>query len=428
MFSRRHFHQQLACIAGSTFASTRFVPRVFGGVGQTSPRRIVTVFLNGGNDGLNTVIPATDPLYRRYRRDLRITPQDAISLDRRMFLHPGLSKLAEIWEAGRLRIEQGVGYPNHSRSHFKSIAVWSEGRLGAQSPSFDGWLARTLDPLQQQSKSPLACAIDSVDTPELLRGRHTRTTTLPNLAPAQAGELADWFEEGDRAQPSDELQRLVAGACRDAVGVLRSGAKSTGQLQGFPSGALGQRMKQVATVIDTMPEIRAIHVAQHGYDTHSSQRNQHAALLRELAAALAALDRFLVRQGQSESTLIMVFSEFGRRVQENASAGTDHGAAGPVLFIGGAAAGGLYGKHPDLENLNRGDIVVTHDLRNLHRNIATWLVSTRQPLEFSSIFPPHRSGQSRSPGRGREVTLRWNRSWNGHSIKPDRTGRPGNRY
>lgn len=379
MNSRRHFHKQLGCIIGGTLATCKFAPHAFATDGSSNSRRIVTVFLNGGNDGLNTVIPATDPRYHQYRRDLRINSADAIRLQRDMFLHPALRDLSEIWNAGRLNIRQGVGYPNHSRSHFESIAVWSEGRLDANSPSFDGWLARALDTRQRQSDSPLACAVDSVETPELLRGRFTRTTTLPQIPTSEANAIADLLAS-DRSTQSDnasaegnDLRRLVEHACRDAADTLAKYSRSADRLDGFPQNAFGRRMRQVATVIETMPEIKAIHVAQDGYDTHSTQRVRHRGLLLELAAGLRALDLHLHQRGLSDSVLVMVFSEFGRRVAENASAGTDHGAAGPVCLIGGGQPGGLFGEVPDLEKLDDGDIAVTSDLRDLYAELVPWL-------------------------------------------------------
>ena len=379
MITRRNFHSQLACLVGGSIASSRFVfadqaPSTIQG------RRLVTVFLQGGNDGLNTVIPALDPLYRHYRPELSINPEKAISLDRDMFLHPSLQGLGKVWEAGRLRIQQGVGYPGHSRSHFESSAVWSEGRLNARSPSFDGWLARTLDPLQQSSESPLACAIDSTETPELLRGRLTRTTTLPKVPSQQAARLAKRLQPMASTQNDNELHQLVDRARRDATDALRRSSESQRSQLDFPETEFGQRIRQVATVIDAMPDVRAIHVRHEGYDTHSAQRGRHAGLLRELGDGLRALDNFLAKSGNSESTLVMVFSEFGRRVQENASIGTDHGAAGPVLFLGGVSQPGLFGSNPNLEQLVRGDVAVSQDLREIHQGIASWLVANDDSL------------------------------------------------
>lgn len=375
MFSRRHFHRRLACLVGGSLGSPRFVFATDAEVNHASGRRIVTVFLDGGNDGLNTVIPAKDPLYHHYRRNLRIKAEDASSLDGQMFLHPSLRDLTEIWNSGRMRIQQGVGYPNHSRSHFESAAVWSEGRLDAESPSFDGWLARTLDPLQQSVKAPLACAIESTETPELLRGRSTRTTTLPNLPGEQAARLAKRLRPDASKRLGGDLQQMVADACRDAANTLQRHSEARRKRFKFPATAIGQRLGKVATVLDSMPEVKAIHVEQSGYDTHSAQRDRHASLLSELGEGLRALDRFLMQSGHSESTLVMVFSEFGRRVQENASAGTDHGAAAPVLLLGGTVPPGLYGSRPDLEQLDRGDVAVTQDLREIQNGIARWLRS-----------------------------------------------------
>ncbi|MCA9139477.1 MAG: DUF1501 domain-containing protein [Planctomycetales bacterium] len=374
MNSRRNFHKQMACLVGGTLTSCNLIPACFASDPKSSSHRIITILLNGGNDGLNTVIPARDPLYQHYRHDLRINADDAIHLDRQMFLHPAMRQLSSVWEAGRLNIRQGVGYPNHSRSHFQSIAVWSEGHLDAQSPSFDGWLARSLDPIQQTTDAPLACSIESVDTPELLRGRFTRTTTLPDVTDREATDLVELLTSQSNRR-DDDLGRVVTGACRDAEVALRRNVESTSLDDEFPKTRFGTKMRQIASVIDSMPEIKAIHAQQSGYDTHASQRLQHSRLLGELADGLNALDRFLDRQGLSEPTLVMVFSEFGRRVMENASGGTDHGAGAPMFLIGGPFDGGLVGQNPDLENLDDGDVSVTDDFRDVYRRVSPWLTT-----------------------------------------------------
>lgn len=382
MTSRRQFHQHLAYLATGCLATSRFV----GGSHAAEPRskgnRLITIFLSGGNDGLNTVIPANDPLYRKYRNDLRIEAADAIPIHGGMFLHPSLRDLSGVWEAGRLRIQQGVGYPNHSRSHFVSSAAWFEGRPTATHPTYDGWLARALDPLQQETQNALAYGIETLDTPALLRGRITRTSSLPAMGAAQARELAKLLQMQRSDSRTTEASRFVAQVCRDASLALERGIRRTSRLDGFPNTTFGRKMKQVAQVVELLPEVKAIHATQDEYDTHSSQRALHGGLLRELAGGLEALDAFLLRSGLSESTLIMVFSEFGRRVKENKSAGTDHGAAGPVFLIGGAAPGGLLGQTPDLENLDQGDVAVTDDFRDLYAAITPWLTAP-QPQALS---------------------------------------------
>lgn len=375
MTTRRDFQKHLACLVGTTLASTRPVLNAMTLPTPDTERRIVTLFLRGGNDGLNTVIPARDPLYARYRDNLRISPDDAIHLTKGMYLNPAMRSLADCWDAGRLSIQQGVGYPNHSRSHFVSTAVWSEGKLGATLPSFDGWLARTLDPLQRTSRSPLANAIDSPDTPELLRGRITRTVSMPQLPRLEARTLTRLLQDNEDFTAQSEAERFVLQACRDAATSLQNSSTSSTRLDGFPKTTFGRRMQQVAGVIETLPQIRAIHAVHDGYDTHTAQRVQHTLLLRELSGGLAALDGFLSKRGLSESVLIMVYSEFGRRVQENASHGTDHGAAAPVFLLGGGATPGLHGASPDLENLANGDIAVTRDFRDLQSKVSNWLTS-----------------------------------------------------
>lgn len=336
MQNRREFHRNLTyltggmatCLSVNPLLAARFA--VPDPAKPTNANRLITIFLKGGNDGLNTVVPATDPLYQRYRDDLRLDRGRSMSVGSDMYLAPALSDLAATWEAGRLRIQQGVGYANHSRSHFVSSAAWFEGRPTAVPPTFDGWLARAIDPLQRDTKSPLAYAIDSVETPELLRGRSTRVASLPSLSKVEAAELVELLSPPKPAASLSEAERFATQVCHNAVDALERVAAGHTQLDGFPNTSFGQAMRQVAQVVDTLPEVKAIHTTQGGYDTHSAQRQRHAGLLGNLAGGLRALDEFLHRRGLSDSTLILVFSEFGRRVQENKSQGTDHGAGGPL--------------------------------------------------------------------------------------------------
>lgn len=381
MQTRREFNRRIACVISSALAVPQFVPRVYGADDDTTENRLVTIFLRGGNDGLNTLAPCADPLYRKLRPTLHFKPEVGLHVERDMYFHPAFRELADIWNDGRLCIQQGVGYPNHSRSHFVSQAVWASAKLTASVPTFDGWLGRELDPIQARSQEPLACCVGTSETPEPLRGRHLRTATLPNLSPRQAKALSDLLQEKEGVDRASK-ESMVAQACRPAAASLRAASDGASDLKGFPNIPFGEKMRKVAQVIDLMPEVKAIHLEQEGYDTHSAQGAQHTSLLRDLSRGLGALDTHFSERGLRSNTLVMVYSEFGRRVQENASAGTDHGAAGPVFFLGGGSKAGMFGQNPDLATLDQGDVAVTRDFRDLYAAITPWLLGRARHLEL----------------------------------------------
>lgn len=323
-------------------------------------RRLVAIHLFGGNDGLNTVVPASDPHYRRLRPTLALTPSELLPLRSGLGLHPALQPLFPLWERGHLAVIQGVGYPNPNRSHFLSSDIWH----GAGRSRPDGWLGR----LAAQQRWEVL----QVDQQALSRALWTPpgSPTLP-LA-VQPGQNLD-SPLPPRLQAT--LDRLYRQSC--LAGTYRQWSEVQRRLPTCPGERWqGAELRQsLGVMLELWPMARLFHTSIGGWDTHGDQRPRQAQSLSELASALADFYAELQARGWDQDTTIFVYSEFGRRAEENASAGTDHGGAGPVLLIGGGVKGGLYGEHPSLSDLAEGgDLKHGTDFREVYASLVEgWL-------------------------------------------------------
>jgi len=299
--------------------------------GVPEDRILVVVQLSGGNDGLNTVVPYGSSAYHKLRPRLAIPAPTAagapphtgaLVLDQAagIGLHPSLTGFKDLLDDGIASIIQGVGYPNPSRSHFTSMDIWYTADTGARG---DGWIGRYLDH---------ACA--GSPQPDNSCSFLTRTALNTQV-------------------PSDRL--LAAAAQRPLVS--------------YPRGSLAAQLRAVAGMIRGGLKTRVYHVSLGGFDTHAGQAGRHANLLRQLGDALKAFAADLKAQGNSGRVLTMVFSEFGRRVNPNATGGTDHGTAAPMFFVGDAVRPGLIGEHPSLTALDHGDLVFSVDFRCIYAAI-----------------------------------------------------------
>jgi len=353
-------------------------------------RALVVVRLNGGNDGLNTVVPFEDDAYHRARSTLRVPASEVLRVDDRLGLAPSLAPLEPLLERGRIAVVPCAGYPSPNRSHFRSMEIW-ETALPDREGVSSGWLGRALDAVDDAG----ALAGVSLGTPDLplsLAGRSGRSTCVLSLD-------AYRLEAGPRP-----LLEAVAGAPRDAgsetafvADALRSAYGSAAALESalakgrasaeYPDTPLGRDLRSVARLLDAGFGTRLFHVDHSGFDTHSEQAGQHARLLREFADAVAAFLADLDRAGRSDRVLVLAFSEFGRRVRENGSRGTDHGAAGPMLLFGPVRPG-VHGPPPDLDNLEDGDVRFAVDFRRVYAAILEgWLGWRAEPV-LGEAFEP----------------------------------------
>jgi uncharacterized protein (DUF1501 family) len=367
--------------------------------GPGGERILVVVQLLGGNDGLNTVVPHRLDGYARSRRALRLPAGSLVKVSDEIGLHPGLGGLAPLLEAGRLAIVQGVGYPNPDRSHFRSMEIWETARTdNAPDALATGWLGRVLDARPQAAGADLP-ALGVGDGSRLaLKARSTEVPALESLdqyrlrlaGDATAGRAAiDAVAQADRGG-DDPLLGFVR---RSALAAYASSARleqvaAGGGGASYPESGLGRRLKLVGQLIKAGFGTRIYYTALDGFDTHANQLGSHAALMTELGDALAAFGKDLKADGQDDRVSVLAFSEFGRRVAENASAGTDHGAAAPVFLMGPVAKAGLVGAHPSLEDLDDGDLKFHTDFRRVYAAILhTWLGLAPEPILGAGFDP-----------------------------------------
>lgn len=343
---------------------------------------LVVVQLSGGNDGLNTVIPFGDEEYYRNRFTLAIPKSDVLKVDSTTGLHPSLQGLRELLEAGELAVVQGVGYPQPNRSHFESMDLWhtahrlDEGRLG--------WLGRAVEQPGIASELP-ALHLGGEVQPLALRSEHRPVPSIRSIDNFRLNALRD-------RQVRDQIQQLLKAprasdntllgyvhesaevALQTSLRLEQVAARPTGGESRFPGSSLGRNLQAVAQLIGSGLETRIYYTSLNGFDTHSNQRDAHAGLLSDLDRSLTAFLREMESQGNADRVLVFAFSEFGRRVRENASAGTDHGTAAPVFLAGKRVAAGLIGEHPSLTDLDEGDLKFRVDYRSVYAGILTdWL-------------------------------------------------------
>jgi uncharacterized protein (DUF1501 family) len=329
---------------------------------------LVVVELNGGNDGLNTVIPYRDDAYHRARPTLRIAPDKVLKLDDALGLHPSMTGLHKLWEQGKLRVAMNVGYPKPSRSHSRALEIWQAGEPG-DTPT-TGWLGRVAD--QAPGQMP-PCFIGPDATPLAVRGRSVAPFALGSIADMQLHPGARFaMDSAPPPGPADRVARAMATAAAidRKVKVIHAVPSSVAD----EDEALGDRLATVLSLIKADFGSRIYYTSLGGFDTHAAQEYPHQSRLRQLSRGLARFQAELAADRLDERVVVLVFSEFGRRVQENGSKGTDHGAAAPVLLLGSPVSGGVLGIPPDLADLDDGDLRFRLDFRQLYASIlADWL-------------------------------------------------------
>ena len=349
------------------------------------PRSLVLVELKGGNDGLNTLVPHTDPDYYRLRPRLAIPADAVLALDDRLGLHPSLGPLLPAWQAGELAWVQGLGYNQPNRSHFRSIDIW-ETASDSDQVLEQGWLGRVM-PARAPDALPDVVILGGDDGPA--HGGPLRVITLKT--PEQfAREAAGLRQSESTFAPTPALAHLhaVRAQVRQAASEVRQALKSSGETPlAFPRSPLGDQLREVTRMLLAGMAIPVFKVQIGSFDTHANQLVRHQRLLAQLAEALAAFRHALGTAGLWDQVLLMTYSEFGRRVAENGTGGTDHGTAAPHLVLGGRVKGGLYGEAPSLSALDRGDLLYTTDYRRLYTTLAQGWWGSSPPSDLAERFP-----------------------------------------
>ncbi|MEP0766508.1 MAG: DUF1501 domain-containing protein [Fimbriimonadia bacterium] len=370
--------------------------RVAQGGKMPSDRTLVVCQLTGGNDGLNTVIPYTQKRYYEMRPVLAVKDGAGIPISEDLALHPALTGLKKVWDRKHLAILNGVGYPNPNRSHFRSMEIWQT--ASTDTDERYGWLGRYLDDVGSPKNPVLALAL-GVQKEQALNARNVSVPTFASLADIQAmigdtdAEAALRAIQGMDASEGSAMRDVQAAtkSALNAMAELNRNLSKYEPVGSYGQDAFGRGFRQIAHLIAVSPGTRVIYFSVGGFDTHSAQAAQHEKLLRQFGDALDAFLLEIVHMGKADKVAVLVFSEFGRRVQENASAGTDHGAAGPMFVAGGAVKAGLHGTYPSLDDLDRGDLKHSVDFRRVYASVLSqWLAADAgsllgkdyQPLEL----------------------------------------------
>lgn len=382
-FSRRQF-VNLTAGSAAGIGFSQMVPSVFAATGHatlpnTNDRILVVVQLSGGNDGLNTVVPYADDMYYKNRFSLAVEKPAARKINDKIGFHPSLNGFSTLLESNQLAVVQGVGYPNPNRSHFESMDLWHTAHRNEERIP-QGWLGRFLENGELaksldvpaihfgSEKQPLALAAEKSAFPSI------RSIEQFRLKLGGQKELRELIESNvaEKRKQDDELLSFVQATANSA---FKAGArveevlKKKTTAETYPATQLGRKLQTVSKMISAEMPTAVYYVTLDGFDTHANQGEAHAGLLSQLGDAVSTFMNDMTKQGNDKRVLLLSFSEFGRRVRQNASQGTDHGTAGPVFLAGGGVQSGPHGKHPRLDDLVEGDLQFHTDYRQVYATI-----------------------------------------------------------
>ncbi len=373
---------------------------------------LVVVQLSGGNDGLNTVIPYADDAYHRVRPTLGVDPRTVLKIDNYLGLHPDLAPLKNLYDSGCMSILQGVGYPNPNRSHFRAMDIWQTG-IPERDLVTTGWIGRYFDntcsgsdphvgvamgdqlPLAMQGErvTPLAFErpesyrYNGSDKDAYLALNQAIATAPPTTAPAKGAAPSRVPVEATATSQLDFLHRTAMDAQMSSDEILGMTRRHTPAGK-YPNGSFGNGLRTVAAMIGGGLSTRVYYVSLGGFDTHAGEKGRHDRLMKELAEGIAAFYADLKAQKNDDRVLTMTFSEFGRRVAQNASGGTDHGTAAPMFMFGAGLRQGVVGRHPSLTNLDQGDLRYGIDFRGVYAEVLqNWLETPSKPVLGQQFKP-----------------------------------------
>jgi len=364
---------------------------------EKHPERIlVVVELSGGNDGLNTVVPYQDPAYYRARPKLAIPDRAVIRVDDRFGFHPSMVGFERLYKDGLLAVVHGCGYDHPSLSHFSSMGFWHTGVPNGGEPL--GWLGRLADHRYETSTRNVIVDIGASQSLAVRSGRHS---PLVFDDPARFrrdgtdGEkrvLAELSRPGPATDSTlDFLASTAQNATESSDFVRQATAAYRTPVDYGAGGGLGVNLQRVAALIAAGIPTRLFYVTYQGnsFDTHVQQADLHSRLLMYTADAVRGFSEDLKRLGRADDVAVMIFTEFGRRVEENGSLGTDHGTATPMFVIGKGVKGGFYGTAPSLTDLDDGNLKMTTDFRRVYATmIKAWLGYDDTPSVLKGRFDP----------------------------------------
>jgi uncharacterized protein (DUF1501 family) len=375
---------------------------------------LVVVQLSGGNDGLNTVIPYADDVYHRARPVLGHDAKAVLKINDYLGLHPNLTAFKDLFDKGNMAVVQGVGYPNPNRSHFRSMDIWQSGDPETEVVT-TGWIGRYFDNACPGADPKVGVSIGET-APLAMKGDRVSPLSFENpanyryngydksryldinkqaSAPAVVPDVVMPAAPPDHSfiKPAvkkveaitaqsqlDFLSRTAMDAQVSSDQILRITAKHDGP-QPYPQNEFGNGLRTIAAMIAGGLPTRVYYVSLGGFDTHANEKARHDTLMTNLSQGVGAFWADLKNQNNADRVLMMTFSEFGRRVETNASGGTDHGAAAPMFLFSPSLKPGMYAKHPSLTDLDQGDLKYEVDFRNVYASVLQgWMETPSKPI------------------------------------------------
>jgi uncharacterized protein (DUF1501 family) len=405
MLSRREFLKRSSLIATAPFVPG-FVERTARAAEPGKDPILVVLEMTGGNDGLNTVIPYRDDAYHRARPTLGFKDNQVVKVNDELGLHPALQQLGQLLQQQKLAIVQGVGYPNPDRSHFESMDRWQCGEVTAK-VSGTGWLAKSVPDLAKGKgggvpvmhvggeKLPVACrgtsqgvfTLNQEQPFELKLG--TPGTAEEAARKRLLADVAATDDQSDDLLPFTQRRNLQTYTSVEKLkAVLKDFAKDQGRFGGAGVGSLYVKMDLVGRLIEQGFGTRVFYLAIDGFDTHGNQAQTHQNLLQQIDQAVGGLFQRLQRTGDDQRTLVMTFSEFGRRVAENGSKGTDHGSGSCLFVAGPGVKAGPVGRHPSLTDLTDGDLKYHTDFRRVYATLLDGWLKVDSKMVLGEKFEP----------------------------------------
>jgi len=380
MYIKRRDFIQIGSLATSTLLVPNFL-KAFEQPKMLPPgnKVVVVIQFSGGNDGLNTVIPYRNDVYYRERPGLGIKRQDALRLNDDAGLHPALTHLKDLHDNGNLAILNNVGYPNPDRSHFRSMDIWQSASASNEIVQ-SGWLGRYLDAMCHGCDKPTQ-ALELDDTLSLaLKGEQSNGLAFKSARNLYGSSQEKFFREISASHqhheesPVDYLYKTMAETISSADYIFKQSKLHPTNKQ-YPNSQLGQSLKTIASLIFSEINTKVYYVSLGSFDTHIQQESKQKRLFEELNDALKSFTEDLSENHRMEDVLVFSFSEFGRRVAQNASGGTDHGTANNMFFINGnLKQKGFLNEMPDLNNLQDGDLQHSVDFKSVYATILkNWL-------------------------------------------------------
>ena len=349
-------------------AASYFMPHAPIWAKQARPRYLILIELNGGNDGLNTIIPYRDRSYKKLRPGIGLGESEIIPLSNQLSMHQALEPLHRLWQDKNIAIVNGVGYEDPNRSHFRSIEIWDTAS-NSQEYLDSGWLSRVI-PGEVTHTDYLVDGIVIGRNASPVSGNNMRTIVMNTIT--DFSKQAKIIEE-KRKQTDNPALAHILGVQSDikyaADELEKNLLASTKHIPAFKAGPFGRQLQEAAKLIVNGTAAPVIKVSIGSFDTHANQKGIHQRLLGQFAQGIQSFHNVMHEYSVWDNVLMMTYSEFGRRAKQNASQGTDHGTAAPHFFIGGRVQGGIYGEYPSLTNLIEGDLKYKVDFRSLYNTI-----------------------------------------------------------